>query len=103
MVGAQTDQGSSMSDFHHSFFESSSVGGMSRLDENTRENTILNRSDVAILEDGEMEMLQDGWLKWFPMKKKSMLNRPTKVSFDLCIKILIISRRVKLLYFARRR
>ena len=49
-----------MSDFHQSFFESSSVGGMSRLDGNTRENTIPNRSDVAILENGEMEMLQDG-------------------------------------------
>ena len=33
---------------------------MSRLDENTPENTISNRSDVAILEDGEMEMSQDG-------------------------------------------
>ena len=49
-----------MSDSHHSFFESSSLGGMSRLDENTPENTIPNRSDVAILEDGEMEMSQDG-------------------------------------------
>ena len=98
---AQTDQASSMSDSHHSFFESSSVGGMSRLDENTHENTIPNRSDVAILEDGEMDMSQGG-LKWFLMKKKSMLNRPTKVSFNLCIKISITSRQVELLYFAHK-
>ena len=54
---AQTDQGSSMTDSHHSFFESSSIGGMSILNENTCENTIPNRNDVAILEDVEMEML----------------------------------------------
>ena len=57
---AQTDQGSSMSDSHHSFFESSSVGGMSRLNENTCKNTIPNRSNVAILKDRGMEMSQDG-------------------------------------------
>ena len=49
-----------MSDSHHSCFESSSIGKMSRLYENTHENAIPNRSDVAILEHGEMGMLQDG-------------------------------------------
>ena len=59
-MGDLEDQGSPMSNSHHSFFESSSIGGMSRLKENTYKNTILNRSDVVILETGEMEMSQNG-------------------------------------------
>ena len=57
---AQTDQGSSMFHSHHSILESSSIHGMSRVNENTHENTIPNRCDVTILEDGEMELSQDG-------------------------------------------
>ena len=86
-----------MSDSHHSFFGSSSIGGMSRLDENTHKNTISNRSDVAILEDGEIKMSQDGIE--IVSDEEAMMNQPMKASFDLCIKILIISRRVELLYF----
>ena len=66
----QTDQGLLMSDSHHSFFESSSVGGMSRLYKNTCENTIPNPSHVAILEDEEMEMAQNG-IEMVPDKEES--------------------------------
>ena len=97
---AQTDQDSSMPNFHHSFFESSSVSGMSRLDENTRENTISNRSDVAILRGGEMS--QDGIEMVSDEEINAELAWLMKVSFDLCIKISIISRRVKSLYFAQK-
>ena len=72
----------------HSFFESSSLGGMSRLDENTHENTIPDRSDVAIFEEGEMEMSQDGIDMVSDEEEINAASADEGESVDLCIKIL---------------
>ena len=80
---AQTDQGSSMSDSPHSIMEALALVGCP---DSTKIPTKILFQIYVMLRFLKMRKWKCHRMVLKLKKKRSMLNRPTKVSFNLCTK-----------------